>query len=188
MNPFLSQHPLPGFDPTQEEVKRQMVRVNLAGEVGAIHIYRAQIQALQGHPVTSCLEEMFNQEMAHVHIFEKWTKKLQARPSLLMPLWRYSGKAAGYISGRLGLAYAMVLTAGVEDVIEGHYAKQLHQLKHKHSQGDFFTQDLKKCYEDEIAHKHTGEAHIDPTSWSLSVWYKLSRLGTHLAIIIAKRI
>lgn len=122
------QEPLgPGVPPAKDRIAR-MLRVNLAGEYGAQHIYEGQLAALKHHPCAPLLEHMKAQETAHLESFERWVVERRVRPTLLQPLWHVAGYALGLGTGFLGEKAAMACTAAVEEVIDQHYEGQLREL------------------------------------------------------------
>ena len=78
---------LPG-DPSREEVVRRMIRVDHAGEYGAVQIYEGQMAVLGRSDRRGVLQQMLDQEQAHLDTFEKWIANRRVRPTLLTPCWR----------------------------------------------------------------------------------------------------
>lgn len=174
--------PTQGFPSDVGDDIKTMVRVNLAGEESAVTIYEGQYKALQDDPIASTILEMKVHEEEHRAEFREWTRRTHARPSLFGMVWKAAGRALGYIAGVLGPSYAMAQTEAVETVIEEHYAEQIHTTE----PGEF--RDLLiKCQAEEADHKHLG-ATMRKQSLMLEGWMALTRLGTRLAIKIAKRI
>jgi ubiquinone biosynthesis monooxygenase Coq7 len=181
--PFLPQEPFPG---DCERLKRaQILRVNLAGESGAVAIYQGQLKILEKHPVRPLIDEMLEQEKEHEQAFTRWIQKEQSRPSVLMPLWIRAGFWVGKLSSQMGVNYAMTLTSAVEEVIEKHYASQLRALDRQTNPRLYSL--LESCYEDEKNHKHVGRDHSAPPSGLLKLWELAISLGTKTAVFVAKR-
>lgn len=170
------------FPTDVEDDINAMVRVNLAGEESAVTIYEGQYQALEDDPIASTILEMKVHEEGHCAAFRAWTKRTHARPSLFGIMWKIAGRALGYVAGVLGPSYAMAQTEAVEAVIEEHYAEQI-----RISAPGEFRNLLIKCQAEEAEHKHLG-ATMRKHSLSLEAWMLLTRLGTRLAIKVAKRI
>ncbi|WP_052545659.1 demethoxyubiquinone hydroxylase family protein [Candidatus Hepatobacter penaei] len=178
-SPFLPAHPFPC--PVEDDFS-SMIRVNLAGEQSAVTIYEGQMRALGDDAIAPVIEEMKVHEEEHEALFLALVRQHHVRPSLFGVLWRWAGYGLGWVAGKLGPSYAMAQTEAVETVIEQHYQEQIDHVP----PGDFRTT-LKKCQEDEHHHKAVG-AQTRNRSLSLDGWMLLTRLGTRLAVRIAKRI
>jgi len=118
---------LPG-DPTREEMIERMIRVDHAGEYGAVRIYEGQLSVLGGSDAAPAIRHMEEQEREHLDTFNKLVANRRVRPTVLMPLWHVAGFALGAGTALLGERAAMACTVAVEDVIEEHYASQLEEL------------------------------------------------------------
>ena len=107
----------------------EILRVDHAGELAAVHIYRGQ-QAVLGHsPAGETVGRMGEQEQAHLEAFEALLAERQVRPSALSPLWRAAGFALGAATALIGEKAAYACTEAVETVIAEHYAGQVEELK-----------------------------------------------------------
>lgn len=109
---------------------QQMVRVNLAGEYGAIRIYQGQIAAMKKRggadpEYMQELKHMCAQEKEHLKFFQKKLVEIGGRPTVFHPVWHVFGYALGYISAKMGETSAMACTVAVEEVIDEHYSQQL---------------------------------------------------------------
>lgn len=178
-NPFLPRHPFPMQ--THETFER-MYRVNLAGEKGAIAIYEGQLKALKNHPRKHLITDMMDHEKEHVALFTQEAGKRHVRPSILAFLWYHIGYTAGYAAGKMGFSAAMAQTQAVETVIESHYNAQLAQL----DPSDPLYACVARCKEDEVHHKEQGDKESE-AGFAMDAWRAFNRLGTRLAIALAKR-
>ncbi len=178
-SPLLPTHPFPC--PIEDDLP-SMIRVNLAGEQSAVTIYEGQMRALGDDEVVSMVEEMKAHEQEHEALFLDLVRQHHVRPSLFGVLWRWAGCGLGWVAGKLGPSYAMAQTEAVETVIEQHYQEQIDHVP----PGDFRAT-LRQCQEDEQHHKALGAQSRDH-SLTLDGWMLLTRLGTRLAVRIAKRI
>ncbi len=110
----------------------EILRVDHAGELGAVHIYRGQravLGVVERHAqVSDQLRRMGEQEAEHLRAFDALLTQRGVRPSLLTPLWRAAGLALGVGTALLGEKAAHACTEAVESVIEGHYAEQIAEL------------------------------------------------------------
>jgi ubiquinone biosynthesis monooxygenase Coq7 len=132
----------------------EFIRVDHAGERGAVKIYEGQLLALntlvKDEKLKKTIEEMKVHEKEHCEFFEKEIKKRNIKPTKLLPLWDLLGVTLGFGSTLLGKKAAMLCTASVEEVIDKHYQNQIDQL-------DKSEKELKnriiKFREDELHHK-----------------------------------
>ncbi|MBX3483383.1 demethoxyubiquinone hydroxylase family protein [Phenylobacterium sp.] len=138
----------------------EILRVDHAGELAAVQIYRGQRavlerargqQALAGH-----FAEMEAQEAEHLARFDKLLTERRVRPTALTPLWRIAGFALGAGTALLGEKAAHACTEAVETVIEGHYADQIAELAER---DPGLAAELTRFRDDELAHRdHAVEA------------------------------
>ncbi len=118
----------------QKKSMDRMLRVDHAGEYGAVRIYEGQIAAAKANPLKDPeaqqryldeLTEMLGHEQQHLAYFEKTLPEYKVRPSVLIPLWHQLGFMLGYATGRIGKPAAMACTVAVETEIADHYQEQL---------------------------------------------------------------
>jgi len=143
---------LPG-DITSEERIGQIIRVNHAGEYGALRIYAGQLAVLKGKESEATIREMAEQEKAHLKAFEQWMVERRARPTLLLPLWHVGGYALGAVTALMGKEAAMACTVAVESVIDEHYAGQEKELGEEEAK---LKSDITQFRADEMHHHDTG--------------------------------
>ncbi|MDE2583516.1 MAG: demethoxyubiquinone hydroxylase family protein [Rhodospirillales bacterium] len=114
---------LPG-DPSAQDRTARMVRVDHAGEYGAVRIYQGQRAVLGRGPAAPVLAHMQAQEEAHLARFDALIAERGVRPTALLPLWHLAGFALGAATAALGERAAMACTVAVEETICAHYAGQ----------------------------------------------------------------
>lgn len=119
--------PLPGDRTLPEKVAR-MIRVNHAGEYGAVRIYQGQLATLRDPQARTVVTHMLEQEKPHLAAFDALLRERRVQPTLLSPLWHVGGYALGAVTGALGTRAAMACTEAVEAVIDQHYAAQETEL------------------------------------------------------------
>ena len=146
---------LPG-DPSPGEDIERMIRVDHAGEYGAVRIYAGQTAVLRHRAAAPVIREMAEQEQAHLRRFDKLIADRHVRPTVLAPLWHVGGYLMGAGTALLGAPAAMACTVAVEEVIDAHYGRQADRL------GDD-DRELKGVIEefqaDEREHRDTAFAH-----------------------------
>ena len=117
---------------TDKKLIEEFLRVDHAGERGAIKIYEGQLLALKtfmkNEDLKSKLEEMKLHEQEHADFFDKEIKKRNIKPTKFLPLWDLLGISLGFGSTILGDKAAMLCTASVEEVIDEHYQNQINKL------------------------------------------------------------
>ena len=133
----------------------EFIRVDHAGERGAVKIYEGQLLALstiiEDESLKKTIEEMKIHEKEHCDFFEKEIKKRKIKPTKFLPLWDLLGVGLGFSSTILGKKAAMLCTASVEEVIDKHYQNQIDQLGSDEKE---FKKKIIKFREDELHHKN----------------------------------
>ena len=173
-------------DPIKVE---EFIRVDHAGERGAIKIYEGQLLALntlvKNESLKKTIEEMKNQEKEHCDYFENEIKKRNIKPTKLLPLWDLIGVGLGFGSTILGKKAAMMCTASVEEVIDKHYLKQINQLD---SDENKLKEKIKKFREDEMHHKNIA---YEEGATKKGIYFfldKMIKTGSKIAIRISEKI
>src|SRR5579862_4887857 len=110
----------------------EILRVDHAGELGAVAIYRGQ-RAVLGEArgrerIYNQLTEMEEHEGEHLARFDELLNQRRVRPTALAPVWRLAGFALGAGTALLGEKAVHACTEAVETVIEQHYASQIDEL------------------------------------------------------------
>lgn len=106
-----------------------MLRVDQAGEYGAVRIYAGQLAVLgDRHPISREIGHMASQEERHRAHFDAMIARRGVRPTLLQPVWHVAGFALGAATALLGPEAAMACTAAIETEIDAHYDRQLKSL------------------------------------------------------------
>jgi ubiquinone biosynthesis monooxygenase Coq7 len=115
-----------------KKLLEKFIRVDHAGERGAVKIYEGQLLALntlvRDDDLKKTIEKMKVHEKEHCDFFENEIKKRNIKPTKFLPLWDILGLSLGFGSTILGRKAAMLCTASVEEVIDEHYLNQIKQL------------------------------------------------------------
>jgi ubiquinone biosynthesis monooxygenase Coq7 len=146
---------LPG-DPRREELVQRMLRVDHAGEYGAVRIYEGQLAVLGKTPAGAVIRRMAEQEHKHLQTFDRLLPERRVRPTVLAPLWHAAGFALGAATALLGEKAAMACTVAVEEVIDEHYAGQAAALGSDEPEIKAVIEEFRQ---DELAHRDEGLAH-----------------------------
>ena len=117
---------------TDKKKLEEFIRVDHAGERGAIKIYEGQLLALntlhKDNKLKKLIEDMKVHEEEHSNYFEEEISKRNIKPTRFIKLWDLLGIGVGFGSTLLGKKAAMLCTASVEEVIDKHYQSQIDQL------------------------------------------------------------
>jgi len=167
----------------------EFIRVDHAGERGAVKIYEGQLLALntlvKDENLKKIIEEMKVHEKEHSEFFENEIKKRKIKPTRLLPVWDLLGVGLGFGSAILGKKATMLCTASVEEVIDKHYQNQINQLGPEEK-------DLKnkiiKFREDELHHKDIAYEKGATKKGIYSIMDKVIKTGSKIAINISEKI
>jgi ubiquinone biosynthesis monooxygenase Coq7 len=167
----------------------EFIRVDHAGERGAVKIYEGQLLALntlvKDEKLKKIIEEMKVHEKEHCEFFEKEIKKRDIKPTKLLPLWDLLGVALGFGSTLLGKKAAMLCTASVEEVIDKHYQSQIDQLDKTEKE---LKKNITKFREDELHHKDIAYEKGATKKGCYSILDKVIKTGSKIAINISEKI
>ena len=163
-----------------------MVRVDQAGEYGAIRIYAGQL-AVMGDRSTAAREiaGMARQEERHRAFFDAMVARRGVRPTLLQPFWSVAGFALGAVTAAIGPEAAMACTAAVETEIDKHYSEQLQVLGDSDPE---LSAAIAEFQAEEVQHRDTAIRHGAESAPAYPLMSAAIRLGCRLAIATAKRI
>ncbi|HJS32125.1 MAG TPA: demethoxyubiquinone hydroxylase family protein [Alphaproteobacteria bacterium] len=175
---------LPGDLPRADEISR-MLRVDHAGEYGAVRIYAGQLAVLGDSKAGDVVRRMAAQEQRHLDTFDRLLPAHRVRPTALAPLWHVAGFALGAASALLGERAAMACTVAVEEVIDEHYAGQIERLGEDETQ---LKATLEEFRRDEIAHRDEGIAHGAHQAPAHPLLSAAIKTGSRLAIWLSTRI
>ena len=167
----------------------EILRVDHAGELGAVAIYRGQravFDKASGHERTAGqLAQMQAHEAEHLSRFDQLLAERGVRPTALTPLWRLAGFALGAGTALLGDKAAHACTEAVETVIEEHYADQIAELADR---DPALAAELAKFRDDELAHRDLARAEGAAEAPAYALLTGLIRAGCHTAIKISEKI
>ena len=177
------------MEKTNQKILEEIIRVDHAGERGAIKIYEGQLLALktikQDKTLKDKIEEMKEHEQEHLEYFEKEIQKRNIKPTSLLPLWDIMGIALGFGTALLGKKATMLCTASVEEVIEDHYQNQLKKLGNDEVK---LKAKIEKFRNDEMNHKNTAYDSGATNEGLYSIMDKVIRTGSRIAITISEKI
>jgi ubiquinone biosynthesis monooxygenase Coq7 len=166
------------------------IRVDQAGEFGAVRIYEGQLAALRwtgrahgeaGRKIAA----MARAERAHNKEFDRLLAERKVRPTALSPLWHAAGFALGAATALMGDKAAMACTVAVEETIDEHYAGQAALLGDDEAA---LRSTIEKFRAEEIEHKETALASGAEQAPAYAALTAAIKAGSRLAIWLSTRI
>ena len=170
-------------------IVEEFIRVDHAGERGAVKIYEGQLLALntlvKDDNLKKTIEEMKVHEKEHCEFFENEIKKRNIKPTKFLPLWDLMGIGLGFGSTLLGKKAAMLCTASVEEVIDKHYLDQINQLGPEEKE---LKKKITKFRQDELDHKDIAYEEGASKKGFYSIMDKIIKTGSKIAIRISEKV
>jgi len=164
-----------------------VLRVNHAGERGAICIYRGQIAVSKWlHP--SCVEplsEMIAHERNHFSIFDGILRARGIRSCRALVLWAAGGWTLGLITALLGPRSIWVCTAAIEKTVNAHLEHQLAFLQQSDPEVLTAVQSIQR---DEQSHEAYASAHGGQPSGAYAILWRSIVGATSFAIWLSTRL
>ena len=174
---------------TNKKILEEIIRVDHAGERGAIKIYEGQLLALKtfkrDESLKKKIEEMKEHEKEHYEYFDSEIKKRNIKPTKFLPLWDLMGVTLGFGTAMLGEKAAMLCTASVEEVIDDHYKNQTYKLGEDEKE---LKKKIMKFREDELHHKNIAYDNGATKEGLFGVLDKIIKTSSKIAIIISEKI
>jgi ubiquinone biosynthesis monooxygenase Coq7 len=167
----------------------EILRVDHAGELGAVSIYRGQRAVLGQAPgrerIAGQLGEMEAHEAVHLARFDALLTERRVRPTALAPVWRLAGFALGAGTALLGEKAAHACTEAVETVIEDHYAGQVAELAER---DPALAAELEQFRQEELAHRDLAVEEGAREAPGYPLLSALVRAGCRTAIKISEKL
>jgi ubiquinone biosynthesis monooxygenase Coq7 len=145
----------------------RIIKVNHAGEFGAINVYRAQLMAarLAMPSLVPQIEEFLAHEHRHLNTFAEVQRARGISRCKSYWFCGVGGFALGFVTSLFGRSGIMACTAAIETVVTRHLVEQLAFLE---SQGDMeAAAAVQSIVSDEEEHKAVGI-----TQGQDSLWFK----------------
>jgi ubiquinone biosynthesis monooxygenase Coq7 len=180
--------PYPG-DGARSRRLASMIRVDHAGEYGAVQIYKGQRavfdRAAGKERAAALLAEMEAGEQEHLRTFDRLIAERRVRPTLMAPIWQVAGFGLGAVTALMGEKAAHACTAAVEEVIEAHYARQVRQLDESEAE---FRDTVERFGADERAHRETALGEGAEEAFGYRLLSAAIKFGCRAAIRISERV
>ncbi len=179
--------PAPGWRPGDSRADTDsMIRVDQAGEYGAVRIYCGQEAVFgQRHPSARTIARMHIQEERHLRRFDEMMVERGVRPTLLQPVWNVAGHALGAATALMSPSAAMACTAAVETEIDRHYSAQLEALG---ADEPDLAATISRFRDEELENRDTALAAGAEDAFGYRLLSSLIRAGCRIAIALSKRI
>jgi ubiquinone biosynthesis monooxygenase Coq7 len=177
-------------DPEARETVERVIRVDQAGEFGAVRIYEGQLAALRltgrdKGPAGRKIAEMARAERLHRAEFDRLLAERRVRPTLLSPLWSVAGFALGAATALMGDKAAMACTVAIEETIDEHYGSQAASLGDDEAE---LRATVEKFRAEEIEHRDTALASGAEETIGYEPLTAAIKAGSRLAIWLSTRI
>ena len=162
-----------------------MIRVDHAGEYGAVRIYQGQLAVLKNSAAADTIRHMAEQEQRHLKTFDRLVNERRVRPTALEPVWRVAGFALGAATALMGEKAAFACTAAVEEVIDEHYAGQVAALAGKDEALKATVEDFRA---EEAEHRDTALANGAEQAPGYKLLSEAIKAGCRVAIKLSEKI
>ena len=174
---------------TNKKFLEELIRVDHAGERGAIKIYEGQLLALKtfkrDESLKKQIEEMKEHEKEHYEYFNNEIQKRNITPTKLLPIWDLLGVALGFGTAMLGKKATMLCTASVEEVIGDHYKNQTYELYEDEKE---LKKNIIRFRDDELNHKDIAYDGGASKEGLYGLLDKVIKISSRVAIKISKKI
>lgn len=175
---------IPG-DLTRDQLLDRIMRVNHAGEYGAVRIYQGQLAVIGRGQHGKTVQHMLEQEVVHKEYFQKAIGERQGRPTVLQPVWHVAGWMLGAGTALLGERAAMACTVAVEEAIDDHYREQAEQLGDDEAE---LRDTIERFRAEELEHRDIGYENGAEQAPAYPLLHAAVKSGTRFAIWLSERI
>jgi len=168
--------------------REEILRVDHAGELAAVHIYRGQNAVFGGTPhqaLASDFKRMEGEEQTHLDAFEALLRQEKVRPTVMTPVWRLAALGLGVGTALLGEKAAHACTEAVESVIGEHYDDQIAEMKDRDPE---LAAQLTQFRDDELGHHDHAVAEGAREAPAYPLLSAVIKAGCRLAIRISEKI
>lgn len=166
----------------------EMLRVDHAGEMAAVQIYRGQkrvFEAAGRDALAADMARMEAEEAVHLERFEGLLTEHRVRPTLMTPVWRLAAYGLGVGTALMGEKAAHACTEAVESVIGNHYADQADEIEDRRP--DMAAQ-FRQFRDEELAHHDHAVAEGAHEAPAYPVLNRVIRWGCRAAIKLSERV
>lgn len=166
-----------------------LIRVDHAGEYGAVRIYAGQRAVFGRLPSKRKLADHVArqeaEESVHLKAFDALIAQRGVRPTVFAPIWNAAGFALGVATALMGEKAAHACTAAVEQVIEQHYENQERELGESEPELKAM---IARFREEETGHKNHALAEGAEQAFGWPILQAAIRFGCKTAIAVSTRL
>ncbi len=126
--PVAGGDPAEPADPAERRLSGALMRVNHVGEICAQALYEGQAAATADPRLAGEFRQAAREEGDHLAWTRERLRELDARPSMLNPLWYGGALLLGLLAGRAGDRLSLGFMAETERQVEAHLAGHLERL------------------------------------------------------------
>ncbi|MCO5107970.1 MAG: 2-polyprenyl-3-methyl-6-methoxy-1,4-benzoquinone monooxygenase [Burkholderiaceae bacterium] len=126
--PVTGGEPADPADPAERRLSAALMRVNHVGEICAQALYEGQAAATSDPRLAREFREAAREEGDHLGWTRERLRELDARPSMLNPVWYGGALLLGLVAGRAGDRVSLGFMAETERQVEAHLAGHLERL------------------------------------------------------------
>lgn len=169
------------LSPEEARLSASLMRVNHVGEVCAQALYNAQLLASRNPALRQGFAQAAREETDHLAWTQQRLRELNARPSLLNPLWYAGAFGIGWLAGRIGDGVSLGFVVETEAQVEQHLASHLDLLPVTDSASRAIVEQMK---EDEARHgaqaQQAGAVTLPaPVRWAMRAAAKVMTTAAH---------
>jgi ubiquinone biosynthesis monooxygenase Coq7 len=164
-----------------------ILKVNHAGEFGAIRIYRAQIAVarLFGFRLQEHLHQMLAHELSHFATFNTLARQRGSRTCRALWLWSWGGYMLGLLTALFGPAGIWACTYAVERTVDLHLREQLALLEGK---DELLHQAILSILADEQSHRDRAFGALRHGSFAQRIIEPIVTKSVQFAITLSHRL
>jgi 3-demethoxyubiquinol 3-hydroxylase len=140
---------LPDLSERERRTSAALMRINHAGEVAAQALYHGQAFVARSGATRDLLVRAAREETDHLAWCEARLTELDARPSVLNPLWYAGSFAIGVLAAALGDRASLAFVVETERQVEGHLGSHLARLPADDTRSRAIVEAMRT---DEVAH------------------------------------
>jgi ubiquinone biosynthesis monooxygenase Coq7 len=145
----------PPSDSQERRVSAGLMRVNHAGEISAQALYSGQALTARDERVRAALRMAAAEERDHLAWCRERLDALDARPSILAPVWYAGSFGLGLVSGLAGDRWSLGFLSETEAQVERHLDGHLERLPTGDSASRAILEQMRL---DEMRHGESGRA------------------------------
>ncbi|WOB09281.1 2-polyprenyl-3-methyl-6-methoxy-1,4-benzoquinone monooxygenase [Piscinibacter gummiphilus] len=165
----------------ESKLSASLMRVNHVGEICAQALYNAQLVATRHPALRESFRQAAREETDHLAWTQQRLRELNARPSLLNPLWYAGAFGIGLVAGRIGDATSLGFVVETEAQVEQHLASHLDRLPESDTASRAIVEQMKF---DEAQHgaqaRQAGAAQLPaPVRWAMRAAAKVMTSTAH---------